>query len=86
MQLSNIYLKLRLKIGHLTMLSIEQASKQIIGATKLYFVSYSRVVMILFSTGLWKSAFSTMCFTKLGLCLCVLIFCVSVSLFSRFMF
>ena len=29
------------------------------GATKLYFTHYSYVVIILFSTGLYKSAFST---------------------------
>ena len=35
------------------------------GATKLYFARYSYVVIILFNTGLYKSAFSTDSFRKL---------------------
>ena len=34
------------------------------GATKLYFMYYSRVVIILFSEGLCKSAFSTCSYGK----------------------
>ena len=34
------------------------------GATELYFMHYSRVVIILLSTGLYKSAFSTYSFGK----------------------
>ena len=34
------------------------------GATKFYFMCYSRVVSVLFSTGLYKSAFSTYSFVK----------------------
>ena len=34
------------------------------GAAKLYFIHYSRVVIISVSTGLYKSAFSTYCFGK----------------------
>ena len=34
------------------------------GAKKLYFMYYSRVVSILFSTGLYKSTFSTYSFGK----------------------
>ena len=34
------------------------------GAAKLYFMNYFRVVIILFSTGLYKSAFSTYSFGK----------------------
>ena len=48
----------------------------VIGATKLYFMYYSRVVIILFSTGLEKSAFSAYSF---GFCQCFF-FRVSVSL------
>ena len=36
------------------------------GAAKLYFIYFSRPVIILFSTGLYKSAFSTHSFGKLG--------------------
>ena len=36
------------------------------GATKLYFVHYLRVVMILFSTDLCKSVYSTCYFIKPG--------------------
>ena len=55
--------------------------KLIKGTTKLYFMNYSRVVIILFSTGLQKSAFSTYSFGKTrGSSFYVLVFCVSVSL------
>ena len=46
------------------------------GATKLYFVHYSRVVIILFSTGLYKSVLSTCYFIKLGFCFSVFWFFV----------
>ena len=36
------------------------------GAAKLYFIDYSSLVIILLSTGLYKSAFSTDSFGKLG--------------------
>ena len=36
------------------------------GAAKLYFIYYLCVVIILFSTGLFKSVFSTFSFEKLG--------------------
>ena len=39
------------------------------GATKLYFTHYSCVVIILFNTGLYKSAFSISSFGKLVFCL-----------------
>ena len=42
------------------------------GSAKLYFVYYSRVVIILFSAGLYKSAFSIYSFNKTGF----LSFCV----------
>ena len=41
------------------------------GAMKLYFVHYSRMVMILFRTGLSKSVFSTYYFITLGFCFSV---------------
>ena len=45
------------------------------GATKLYFMHYLRVVIILFSMGLYKSAFSTYCFDKTRFSsFCVLVF------------
>ena len=47
------------------------------GATKLYSIHYSRVVIILLSTGLYKSEFSTDSFETL-------FFCVSVSLAFNF--
>ena len=51
------------------------------GATKLYFMCYSRVVIILFNTGLYRSGFSTYSFDKIRFSSsCVLIFHVSVSL------
>ena len=51
------------------------------GATKLYFMYYSCVVIILFSTRLYRSAFSTYAFGKTRfLCFCVLVFRVSVTL------
>ena len=64
---------------------------QLKGAAKLYFMYYFRVVIILFSTGLYKSAFSThdigktnfssfWCFGVFG----VLVFRVSVSLRFNF--
>ena len=58
------------------------------GATKLHFTDYSRVVIILFSTGLYKSAFSTYSFGKITfLSFCVLVFHVSISLvFSLYCF
>ena len=55
------------------------------GAMKLYFMYYSRVVIILFSTGLYKSAFSTYSFGKTRFSsFCVLVFRVSVSLGFNF--
>ena len=55
------------------------------GATKLHFTDYSRVVIILFSTGLYKSAFSTYSFGKTRFSsFCVLVFRVSVSLGFNF--
>ena len=55
------------------------------GATKLYFMFYFRVVIILFSTGLYKSAFSTYDFGKTSFSsFCVLVFRVSVSLGFNF--
>ena len=55
------------------------------GATKLYFMYYFRVVIILFSTGLYKSAFSTYDFGKTSFSpFCVLVLRVSVSLVFNF--
>ena len=49
------------------------------GATKMYFVHYLRVVMILLSTAICKTVFSPYHFIKLVfLFSCILIFCVSV--------
>ena len=42
----------------------EKSLSRVKGATKLYFMHYSCVVIILFSTGLCKSAFSTYSFGK----------------------
>ena len=51
------------------------------GATKSYPMYYSRVVIILFSAGLYKSAFSTYSFDKTSFSsFCVLAFRLSVSL------
>ena len=36
------------------------------GAAKLYFMYYSRLVIVLFSAGLYKSAFSAYSVVKLG--------------------
>ena len=45
------------------------------GATKLYFMYYSRVVIILFRTSFYKSAFSIYFLVKLGFCVsCFYIF------------
>ena len=56
-------------------------------ATKLYFMYYSRVVIILLSTGLYKSAFSTYSFAKTRFSsFCALVFRVSVSLAFNFQF
>ena len=53
------------------------------GATKLFFIHYLRAVIILFSTSLYKSAFSAYSFGKTRFSsFCVLDFCVSVSMFS----
>ena len=53
------------------------------GATKFYFVYYSRFVIILFSMGLYNSAFSTYSFGKTRFSsFCVLALCVSVSGFQ----
>ena len=41
------------------------------GATKLYFMYYSGVVIVLISMGLYKSAFLPTCLVKLGFCLSV---------------
>ena len=55
------------------------------GTTKLYFVYYLHVVIIFFSTGLCKSAFSTYSFSRTWVSsFCVLVFCVSVSLAFNF--
>ena len=49
------------------------------GATKLYFMRYSRVVIILFSTDLYNSVFSTYSFGKTRVSFfCVLLFHVSI--------
>ena len=57
------------------------------GATKLYFMYYLRVVIILFSTGLYKLAFPTCSFGKTRFSsLCVLVFRISVSLPFNFQF
>ena len=57
------------------------------GAMKLYFMYYSRVVIILFSTGLYKSAFSTYSFGKTRFSsFCVLVFRVSASFAFNFQF
>ena len=57
------------------------------GATKLYSMYYSRVVIILCSADLYKSAFSTYYFGKTRfLFFCVLVFRVSVSLVLIFSF
>ena len=48
----------------------------VIGATKLYFMYYSRVVIVFFSTGLEKSAFSAYSFG----------FCISMFHFFVFLF
>ena len=69
-------------------------SKIVKGAVKLYFMYYLHAVIILFSTGLYNSAFSTYSFAKLGyrlsLCVCVCVcvcLCVCVCVFSAcFMF
>ena len=64
---------------------ITQFAYQIKGATKLYFMYYSRVVISLFSTGLYKSAFSTCSFGKTRfLSFCILGFRLSVSLAFNF--
>ena len=55
------------------------------GATKLYFMYYLRVVIILFRTGLYKSAFSTYDFGETSFSsFCFLVFRVSVSLGFNF--
>ena len=55
------------------------------GATKLYFMYCSRVVIILFSPGLYKSAFFYLFFGKFSFSsFCVLVFRVSVSLGFNF--
>ena len=55
------------------------------GATKLYFMYYLCVVIILFSTDLYKPAFSTCDFGKTSFSsFCVLVFRVSVSLGFNF--
>ena len=57
------------------------------GATKLYFMYYLCVIIILFSMGLYKSAFSTYSFGKTRFSsFCVLVFRVSVSLAFNFQF
>ena len=57
------------------------------GATKYYFMHCSRVVIILFNMGLYKSAFYAYSFGKNGfLSLCVLDFQVSISLGFSFCF
>ena len=55
------------------------------GATKLYFMHYSCVVIILLSTSLYKSVFSTYSFCKTRFSsFCVLAFYVFISLVLRF--
>ena len=57
------------------------------GTTKLYFMHCSRSVIILFSTGLYKSAFSTYSLGKTSFSfLCVLVFHVFISLGFSFCF
>ena len=52
------------------------------GATKFYFTHYLHMVIILFNTGLYKSAFSTFSFGKLAFCISVApVFSVSSLLF-----
>ena len=54
-------------------------------ATKLYFMRYLRVVIILFCTGLCKTVFSTCSFGKTRFSsFCVLVFRVTVSLALNF--
>ena len=49
------------------------------GTTKFYFMCYLRVVMIFFSTGLYKSSISTYFFIKTSFSFfCVLVFRISV--------
>ena len=65
----------------------EKSLSRVKGATKLYFMHYSCVVIILFSTGLCKSAFSTYSFGKTRFSLfCFLVFHVSISLVFIFLF
>ena len=55
------------------------------GATKLYFMYYSRVVIILFNKGLYKSAFFTYFFVRTTFSsFCVLIFRLSVCFIFNF--
>ena len=57
------------------------------GATKLYFIHYLHVVIILFSTGLCKSALSTYSFGKTrfsSFCVLLLAFRASISLALNF--
>ena len=55
------------------------------GATELYFMYYFRVVIILFSTGSYKSAFSTYNFGKTSFSsFCVLVFRVFVTFVFNF--
>ena len=62
-----------------------KVTMKLTGATKLYFIFYSRVVIILPSTGLYKSAFSTYSFGKTRFSsFCVLVFRVPVSLVFNF--
>ena len=57
------------------------------GATKFNFMYYFRVVIVLFRTGLYKSAFSIYVFGKTSFSFfCVLVFRVSVSLGFHFYF
>ena len=56
------------------------------GATKFHFTHYLRVVIILFRTGLYKSALSTSSFGKTRfLSFCFFVFCVSVFCFLVFL-
>ena len=55
-----------------------------LGATKLYFILYSSLVIILFNTGLHKTAFPTDSFGKIALVILPLSFCHPVILFSAY--
>ena len=65
----------------------EKSLSRVKGATKLYFMHYSCVVIILFSASLCKSAFSTDSIGKTRFSFfCFLVFHVSISLVFIFLF